>query len=240
MQKISAGKFHFEPPFTSFDHLVGTGEQRGRNFNAKRAGGGQIDDQLKLARLHYRQVGRLSTLEDFAGVDADLTVRFGLARSVAHEAASFRILAYIVDGWNRMSCRQCGKLETRAGKERIRPYHERVGSIANKRSEGSLDLATVARLNNVDLQPDGGRCRGHIPSCQFRLRNARIDKQADAHGSGNQFMQQPQLLCPQLGDEKIDTGRIAAWSAETRDKTNLDRVFGDGEDDGDRRGCHFG
>src|SRR5262249_38998368 len=97
---------------------------RGRNLNAKRAGGGQIDDQLKLARLHYRQVGRLSTLEDFAGVDADLTVRFRLARSVAHEAASFRILAYIIDGWNRMSCRQCSKLETPAGKERIRPYHE--------------------------------------------------------------------------------------------------------------------
>src|ERR1700756_493814 len=96
----------------SFDHLVGAREQRGRNFKAKRAGGGQIDDQLKLARLHYRQVGRLSTLEDFAGVDADLTVRFRRARSVAHEAASFRILAYIVDGWNRMSCRQCGKLET--------------------------------------------------------------------------------------------------------------------------------
>jgi hypothetical protein len=28
----------------SFDHLVGAGEQRGRNFNAKRAGGRQIDD----------------------------------------------------------------------------------------------------------------------------------------------------------------------------------------------------
>src|SRR5262249_25017844 len=70
------------------------------------------------------QVGRLSTLEDFAGVDADLTVRFRLARSVAHEAASFRILAYIIDGWNRMSCRQCGKLETPAGKERIRPYQQ--------------------------------------------------------------------------------------------------------------------
>jgi len=93
-----------------------------------------------------------------------------------------------------MSCRQCGKLETPADKERIRPYHERVGSIANKRSEGSLDLATVARLNNVDLQPDGGRCCGHIPSCQLRLRTAWIDKQVDTHGSGNQFMQQPQLL----------------------------------------------
>src|SRR5262249_2829009 len=25
MQKLSAGKFHFEPPFRSFDHLVGAG-----------------------------------------------------------------------------------------------------------------------------------------------------------------------------------------------------------------------
>src|SRR5215472_5258440 len=28
MEKISTGKFHSEPPFTSFDHLVGAGEQR--------------------------------------------------------------------------------------------------------------------------------------------------------------------------------------------------------------------
>jgi hypothetical protein len=80
----------------SFDHFVGAGEQRGRNFKAERSGGRQVDDQFKLGRLHYRQVGRLSTLEDLAGVDADLTVRFRLARSVAHEAASFRILAYII------------------------------------------------------------------------------------------------------------------------------------------------
>jgi hypothetical protein len=35
MEKISAGKFHFEPPFTSFDHLVGAGEQRGRDFKTE-------------------------------------------------------------------------------------------------------------------------------------------------------------------------------------------------------------
>src|SRR5262249_32303906 len=34
MKKISAGKFHSEPPFTSLDHLVGAGEQRWRNFEA--------------------------------------------------------------------------------------------------------------------------------------------------------------------------------------------------------------
>src|SRR5262245_65973566 len=98
------------------------------------------------------------------------------------------MLAYIIDGGNRMSCRQCGKLETPTGKERIRSYHERVRSIANKRSEGSLDLATVARLNNVDLQPDGGRCRGHIPRYRLRLRTARIEHQADTSGVGHQLV----------------------------------------------------
>jgi hypothetical protein len=34
MQKLSAGKFHFEPPFqvTSFNHLVGVGEQGWPHF----------------------------------------------------------------------------------------------------------------------------------------------------------------------------------------------------------------
>jgi hypothetical protein len=41
MQKISTGKFHFEPPspFKSFDHLVGDGEQRRRDCEAERFGG---------------------------------------------------------------------------------------------------------------------------------------------------------------------------------------------------------
>src|SRR5262245_20650708 len=92
MQKLSAEKFHFEPPspFTSLDHLVGAGEQRGRDFKADRAGGWQVNDQFKLGRPHYREVGRLGTLEDFAGVDTGLTVPFCLARSIAHQAAGLR------------------------------------------------------------------------------------------------------------------------------------------------------
>jgi len=48
----------------SFDDLVGAGQQRGWHFEAKRLGGLEIDDQLKLRRYLHRQVGRLLTLED--------------------------------------------------------------------------------------------------------------------------------------------------------------------------------
>ena len=53
MEKISAGKFHFEPPsrFTSLDHFVGEGEQLVRDAEAKRLGGPEIDQQLKFRGL---------------------------------------------------------------------------------------------------------------------------------------------------------------------------------------------
>src|SRR5262249_39889074 len=39
-----------------FDHLVGTGEQRGRHFEAKRLRGFEIDHQLEFGWLLDRQV----------------------------------------------------------------------------------------------------------------------------------------------------------------------------------------
>jgi hypothetical protein len=41
MQKISAGKFHVEPPFrfTSLDHLVGAQQERLRDRQPERLGG---------------------------------------------------------------------------------------------------------------------------------------------------------------------------------------------------------
>ena len=58
----------------SFDHLVGAGEQRRRNFEAKGLRGIQIDGELEFGRLDDRQVGGLFTPENASGVDADLTI----------------------------------------------------------------------------------------------------------------------------------------------------------------------
>ena len=52
-------------------------------------GGLDVDDQLELGRLHDRQVSRLLTLEDTAGIDADLTPRIRNVGSVAYQSAGF-------------------------------------------------------------------------------------------------------------------------------------------------------
>jgi hypothetical protein len=62
-----------------FDHVVGNAEQRRRHGEAERSGSLVVDDQLEFARLHHRQVARLGTLENAAGICADLTTRAGLA-----------------------------------------------------------------------------------------------------------------------------------------------------------------
>jgi hypothetical protein len=75
-----------------------------------------------------------------------------------------------------MSCRQYKKLEAPADKERIRADQQRIGFVLNKRPEYRLNLATVARLNDIDLKPHGRRCRRHIRLRAFRGRKLRIDK----------------------------------------------------------------
>src|SRR5262249_12856023 len=43
----------------------------------------------------------------------------------------------------------------------------------------------------------------------------------------------------QLSREKIDPRQVSAWPGEAGNKTKLDRVFADAEDDRDRRGRSF-
>jgi hypothetical protein len=53
-------------------------------------------------------------------------------------------------------------------------------------------------------------------------------------------VQKSQPLGHNLSRQKIDAGRVAAWPAKAGDQTKFDRVFGDAEDNRDRRGSTNG
>jgi hypothetical protein len=52
----------------SFDHLVGAGEERGRDRKANFLGRFEVDDQLKFRRLFNREIGGLDPLGDTANI----------------------------------------------------------------------------------------------------------------------------------------------------------------------------
>src|SRR5262249_25548088 len=94
---LAQGKFHFEPPFTSFDHLVGAGEQRGRHLKAECLSSLEVDNKLQRCWLNDWQVSRFDALEDLPGVHAHLTIQIGQAGAIAHQAAGYGIAASFVD-----------------------------------------------------------------------------------------------------------------------------------------------
>src|SRR6266516_656283 len=84
----------------------GAGEQRGRNGEAERLRGFEIDNQLEFGRLLDGQVRRLRSLEDLAHVASGAPIQIRKVRSVGHEAAGLDIAPEVEDRWQPMLCRE--------------------------------------------------------------------------------------------------------------------------------------
>src|SRR6516164_306098 len=124
-----------------FDYLIGAREQHRGHVEAEHPGGPGVDDQLELVRLHDRQVRRLGTLEDAAGIDANLTESILDVGSVTHQPTGFGILTHRIYRGNRVARRQLGQLDTSADEKGTGGDEEDVGPLVYNVCEGRVDLA---------------------------------------------------------------------------------------------------
>ena len=53
-----------------FDHRIGAGQERSRNFDAQRLGRLHVDDEFEFGRQLDRHIGRLLTFENAADINA--------------------------------------------------------------------------------------------------------------------------------------------------------------------------
>ena len=70
------------------DHLGRLQQDLGRNRQAERVGGFQVDCQHEFPRLLDGKITRLGTLEDLVYVNSGAPLQFGKIRPVRHQAAS--------------------------------------------------------------------------------------------------------------------------------------------------------
>jgi hypothetical protein len=76
----------------SLDHLIGGGQKRFRDGEAEGVCGLEIDQQLELCRLLYRQIGRLGPLQNLRDI-IETCLMYGAHSSVTHQAAFADVLA---------------------------------------------------------------------------------------------------------------------------------------------------
>ena len=207
-----------------FDHFIGGIQEPFRNRQAERLSGLEVNDKLKLGRLHHRQVPGLLALENPSDVNADLPIASGKIGAVAHQAAGLSEFAVLVDGRDRVPRRQRDYFVALAVEERIGADQHRSGVQLRCSCERSIDGVLVAREQYMYLLADSARCFLNLPHFGRVSGTIRIEEYSDQLEPRNKRAQQANPLTLQHGGKKIHTGHVALGPANAGDEAGADRV----------------
>src|SRR5262245_47601836 len=172
-----------------FNYLVGPGRSGWWHCNAERLRGAQIDHELELGHLHYRQISRFFAIENTTSIDPGLTIGIGKVGSIAHQTAGFGKFVPLIDRRHRMTCRQHDKLLTPAIKERGGADQERPRPLLDEGRERYVEIALYIGAGNNELHPQLGRRLLQVAQLRTGSRKVWVDEHSNGRNLRNHFMQ---------------------------------------------------
>ena len=222
-RKFRRGSFILEPPFRSFDHLVGAGQQRRWHFETKRLCGDKIDDEIEFGWLLHRDVARFRPMQNLVDKVGRAPEQVGNICSIGHQASSFDALPITVHRWYAHS--QCQCVDTNPV-----GVYERVGTdikcirTALERVEGGRDILNSPDFRYGDLKAQrAGRCL-NLAYLQHNSGIVDLPHNPQPAKTGNNLAQEFESLATSIRYQLRQTGDVAARSRQAGDKAGAHRV----------------
>jgi len=216
----------------SFDHLVGTHEQRGRNHHAERFRGLEIDRQFDLSGLLHRQVTGFLAAKNSARIDAGLTKSIGSVRPIGHQGAGFRNEAsFRKDGGDRAADRKYDDAVMLLKYEWVSRRNEPTDVRRGDARGCSLDVRQAGYMEDDQGYTKYARRGLCFLGFARRIGIGGIDDEGDCRPRRQELMQHLQPLCGQCVPQRGHAGNVAAGTVQVRDKARSDRVAPDPEND---------
>ena len=134
------------------------------------------------------EVGRFETAENLAGIIAKLSITFGSACSVAHQAPRFDKFTPEVHRGQRMAGRQSDEVMRSGDEEWARGNEQRPGALLNERRKGRVDLSFGAGSEHDEPLSNGASRRLCVVGLRLcRRSHFRVYQQGKEVGIGQQL-----------------------------------------------------
>src|SRR5262249_12662710 len=181
------------------------------------------------------QVVWLLALENPAGVDAGLTVRFLSIAAVAHQTSGRGERSPLEDRGHSVVDRQGGELLGPAIEDCIGADHERAGSQLGQGREDRIEIAFGAGMQDMQLHSEDAGRRLQVSQYGLGIGIGWVDERGNDGRRWYQLVRQLQSFRHYLHVQLGHARDVAARPIEASDETELNRIAGGGEDNGNRR-----